>query len=198
VSSEGISLQYGLPATYAHQAAEIYYQAFGAKMQPLLRSDKHGVAVIEPDLNLDVALGAVENEQLLEMAGLRFGQDRFWQPRVSSVVREVGWLTGLPRALVLMLVASGGGHPGALYIEALAVRADCRGRGIGTKLLEQSIAMARERGLREVCLDVADTNTGARRLYERMGFIAWRTRRLPPFARVSGLTALIDMKRPVD
>jgi ribosomal protein S18 acetylase RimI-like enzyme len=55
------------------------------------------------------------------------------------------------------------------YIGVLCVRADCRGRGLGTAL----IAWAEERIFRSspnafIC--VSSFNAGARRLYERLGF----------------------------
>ena len=50
------------------------------------------------------------------------------------------------------------------------MREECRGQGIGTKLIERMLADGRAEGKRAAVLTVADTNTGARRLYERLGF----------------------------
>jgi ribosomal protein S18 acetylase RimI-like enzyme len=55
------------------------------------------------------------------------------------------------------------------YIQSVAVRDDWRGRGLGTAL----IAFAERRILREtpnVFICVSSFNTGARRLYERLGY----------------------------
>ncbi|MFC2076774.1 GNAT family N-acetyltransferase [candidate division KSB1 bacterium] len=55
------------------------------------------------------------------------------------------------------------------YIRLVAVAPDCYGQGIGTKLM----AFAEEkigREVRAVFLLVSDFNTGARRLYERLGY----------------------------
>jgi len=61
-----------------------------------------------------------------------------------------------------------------LYIEALAVHPDARGKGIGTRLLEDAFAWAVADSRSRVALHVLHSNTGARRLYERMGFALWQ------------------------
>ena len=55
------------------------------------------------------------------------------------------------------------------YIQSVAVREDCRGRGVGTALIE----FAERRILREtpnVFICASSFNPGARRLYERLGY----------------------------
>ena len=56
------------------------------------------------------------------------------------------------------------------YIQTIAVREDCRGRGLGSQLM----AFAERRIFREspnafIC--VSDFNTRARKLYERLGYV---------------------------
>ncbi|HET7182769.1 MAG TPA: GNAT family N-acetyltransferase [Candidatus Limnocylindrales bacterium] len=55
----------------------------------------------------------------------------------------------------------------------IAVAPDWRGRGVGTALLRAGEAWAREQGAERMSLWVDGFNTGARRLYERMGYTAW-------------------------
>lgn len=45
-----------------------------------------------------------------------------------------------------------------------------RGRGVGTALLEAAEAWGRARGAKRMILDVSAANTGAQRLYERLGY----------------------------
>lgn len=61
--------------------------------------------------------------------------------------------------------------PGYLHLFALDVSPALRGRGIGTALVAAVEEEARRRGLRGVCLDVGVENHGARRLYERLGYV---------------------------
>lgn len=60
--------------------------------------------------------------------------------------------------------------PGTWYINVLATYPEHRGRGFGTQMLVIAEQLARETGKPGLSLIVADSNTGARRLYERQGF----------------------------
>jgi ribosomal protein S18 acetylase RimI-like enzyme len=60
----------------------------------------------------------------------------------------------------------------------MGVLKDCRGRGLGKALLEGALAVARERRLERVELDVYASNLTAIRLYKKFGFqIEGRKRR---------------------
>ncbi len=56
-----------------------------------------------------------------------------------------------------------------LNVHDLAVTSDCRGNGVGAKLLQAVEAAARSAGCCKVTLEVNDNNP-ARKLYERSGF----------------------------
>lgn len=56
-----------------------------------------------------------------------------------------------------------------LYVANLGVASELRGRGIGAQLLQEQLSHARRLGKRKLALDVASTNPGAQRLYERLG-----------------------------
>ncbi len=57
------------------------------------------------------------------------------------------------------------------YVNVLAALPEARGRGHGTRLLDTAEAIARDAGLRRLSIIVADANAGARRLYERQGYV---------------------------
>jgi ribosomal-protein-alanine N-acetyltransferase len=59
----------------------------------------------------------------------------------------------------------------------VAVSKVWRGRGLGARLLTEIIARAARRGVREVFLEVRPSNTVARRLYDRFGFVPVGRRR---------------------
>jgi ribosomal protein S18 acetylase RimI-like enzyme len=56
------------------------------------------------------------------------------------------------------------------YLQELYVIPDLRGQGIGRSLLEQAIALSRERGADGIDLNTGETDIAARGLYESMGF----------------------------
>jgi ribosomal protein S18 acetylase RimI-like enzyme len=61
--------------------------------------------------------------------------------------------------------------PGSWYVNVLAALPEHRGRGLGTRLLGLADQIARDEGLSRLSIIVADDNTGARRLYQRQGYV---------------------------
>ncbi|MEU4607809.1 GNAT family N-acetyltransferase [Kribbella sp. NPDC023972] len=60
---------------------------------------------------------------------------------------------------------------GVLTINGLAVAQESRGQGVANALLEAAATEGRLRGARKISLHVHGTNTVARRLYERHGYV---------------------------
>ena len=58
------------------------------------------------------------------------------------------------------------------HITQLCVSPKLRGKGLGSLLLEQCASHLAQRGYRSLSLTVTESNTGARTLYERLGFSA--------------------------
>jgi [ribosomal protein S18]-alanine N-acetyltransferase len=56
-------------------------------------------------------------------------------------------------------------------IENIAVSGQARRRGLGTRLLGEFLDLARERGAKEIFLEVRESNLAARALYEKWAFI---------------------------
>ena len=67
--------------------------------------------------------------------------------------------------------------PGTWYVNVLAVRPQFRSQGLGTKLLALAEEKAQGLGKCGMSVIVSDTNLGAHRLYERLGYKE-RARRL--------------------
>ncbi|MEV6824848.1 GNAT family N-acetyltransferase [Amycolatopsis sp. NPDC051102] len=62
-------------------------------------------------------------------------------------------------------------HRHVVVIDGLAVDPDRQRLGIAGQLVDAAVAEARRRGARKVTLRVLGPNTGARRVYERCGFV---------------------------
>ncbi len=56
------------------------------------------------------------------------------------------------------------------YIGNLVVSNDSRGKGIGSKIIEQSFELGKEKKCKRVLLDVTFENLSAKKLYDRIGF----------------------------
>jgi ribosomal-protein-alanine N-acetyltransferase len=63
-------------------------------------------------------------------------------------------------------------------IENIAVAGPARRRGLGTRLLEEFLDLARGRGASAVFLEVRESNLAARRLYEKWAFAESGRRKL--------------------
>jgi ribosomal protein S18 acetylase RimI-like enzyme len=66
------------------------------------------------------------------------------------------------------------------YVCGMAIEAAHRGQGIGTQLLAEAERSARALGLRKLSLIVFEQNEGAKRLYERHGYVEKRRHAVVP------------------
>jgi len=93
-----------------------------------------------------------------------------WEVQIEALPTFV-WRSG-DADLGLVRGAARDGDPEAGYLISMWVAPEARGRGVGAALVEEVVAWARGSGLRRIYLDVGLHNAAARRLYERMGFVA--------------------------
>jgi ribosomal-protein-alanine N-acetyltransferase len=63
-------------------------------------------------------------------------------------------------------------------LENIVVAENCRGKGIGTRLMQALLTHAKRANSELVFLEVRESNTAARRLYEKLGFRVTRRRKL--------------------
>ncbi len=83
--------------------------------------------------------------------------DLLRQPGVFSIVEPDG-------LILIRLVLD------EAEILTLAVRPEARGAGLGGRLLGRGVALAAQGGAARLFLEVAESNTAARALYDRAGF----------------------------
>ncbi len=104
---------------------------------------------------------------------------------IENIVHQRGCGENLPRASrvaihrptqklagILALTAV---RPETAHIPQIAVAQEFQSSGLGTALMETSFEDLFRRGYQEVSLTVTDSNAGAVRLYERLGFQTFRT-----------------------
>ncbi len=89
-------------------------------------------------------------------------------PEVHLVAEDDGIVVGYVRLEDKYPFPEGAG---VLAINGLAVAPAARGRGIASALLDAVTEEARRRGARKVSLHTFSTNTAARRLYARHGYV---------------------------
>jgi ribosomal protein S18 acetylase RimI-like enzyme len=190
-----IRIERGLPEALRTPATHLYYEAFSAKMTPIM-DEESALAVFPGMINADQAIIALRDGEIVGMANLESDAGPAFHLRLSEFRRAFGLLKGFYRYLLFKFLTDAA-PAGEVLVESLCVAAKARGQGVGTLLLEAVFAHARQHGYPTVRLEVVDTNPRARRLYERMGFRALRTRCYPFTGRWMGFSASTTMTREI-
>lgn len=135
----------GLPEHLRQQAAEIYYDAFKEKMVALKARREQLVAILADGFCTDLALAAVKGGELLGIAGLQHGRRHFSGVRLQKCIEQLGGMKGMLFWWFFRLFNSPVGE-GELMVESLAISPAMRGRGVGSRLIEHIVGMAKEKG----------------------------------------------------
>ena len=74
-------------------------------------------------------------------------------------------------------------------LDILYIKPEARGQGIGTQLIRAAADYAREQGAEMLALEVQERNSGARRLYDRLGFTTYDRLLATPITALLGAVA---------
>lgn len=179
VHADKLSFQRGLSESYRASAASLYDETFGRKFKTAVRSGQRRRSLLEDCFKREYAIVAVSGDKLVGIAGFHTQKGSFTGGiTYKDLVSQLGFIRGSWAALIFSLYDRKP-ETGKLLMDGIVVHGDYRGRGIGRKLLGELAAYAREKRYQSIRLDVIDTNPGAKRLYERVGFRVVRTERFP-------------------
>jgi GNAT superfamily N-acetyltransferase len=199
VTETGVELRSGIPEAFREAAASLYAEVFGEQYRTLVGQGAQARRIIARSLCLPQAVAAFYRGRLVGLAGFHRTTGHFLQLRLPLLVQEFGWLPGLLRYAIYRCQRRRLPR-GELALDGIVVAADCRGLGLGSRLLARLALLAQRQGLHGLRLAVADTNPRARALYERLGFRALHTRRydlLRPWLPFSALTVMRQPLLPV-
>ncbi|MEU8261240.1 GNAT family N-acetyltransferase [Micromonospora sp. NPDC048999] len=132
-----------------------------------VRADLPAIIALLADDVLGKARDFTEVDDAYEKAFADIAAD----PRNHLVVAELG---GELVGCMQITYIPGLGRHGAerSLIEAVRVRSDLRGRGLGREMMTWAIDRARERGCALMQLTTDKTRTDAHRFYRNLGFVA--------------------------
>ena len=142
---------------------------------------------------LEYAIVAIAENKLVGLAG-------FHTPTGSltggltyrGLLSQLGFIKGNWAALIFSLYERNP-TPGELVMDGIVVDSTARGKGIGSRLLEEISNYAKEHGFNCVRLDVIDINPKAKKLYERKGFEAVKSDHFPYLRRFLGFSGSTTM-----
>ena len=186
----------GFVPHHRRAAAELYWDAFGRKLEHAIGPRSRGVPLIERTLEPSRAVTAFQGDILVGVAGFHLEGQSLTAITVRDIIGEFGLLSSMRRIAWAALLERQP-KPHELLMDGIVVRADRRGHGIGTRLLMRMFDLALEHGKSVVRLDVVDTNPAARKLYEKVGFREVKTEKVPFLRKAMGVSAVTTMERAV-
>lgn len=189
-------LSLGLPDAYRAEAAVLYWQAFGGKLGRVLGPERLALRYVEAVMRADHCIAAIGEGGLVGLVGFRTEAGSFAGGTAEDLRRVYGRMGGAWRSGVMQRLANGAEAEGGRFlIDGFCVRPDMRGAGVGSALLAAICDEARQRGFTSIRLDVVDTNTRARALYERRGFTVSHETPIGALRHVFGYRAALTMVR---
>ncbi len=191
----GITIRQGFSEAEKSHVAQLFWQAFSAKLGRIMGPDARALQFFNGCLNPNFALLARgEQGQLLGVAGFRTDAGGLVDGSLQDMARVYGWVGGIWRGLLLSLLERKV-QPDVFQMDGLFVDASARVLGVGTALLEAVFQEARQRQLDCVQLDVIDINPRARALYERVGFVPISEEETGPLVHIFGLSKATRMEK---
>jgi ribosomal protein S18 acetylase RimI-like enzyme len=170
-----LDIDRGFPHALRSQVAALYDAAFGPKLAAAIPDADRRVKLLEEAFDPSHSFVAIAGREVLGVAGFKTRRGSLTSGIGPELLHARLGALGAIRAIVILALFQRGLRPGELLMDGIAVSPRARGGGIGTKLLEALKQCAAEEGYRTIRLDVIDTNDGARRLYERLGFVPTKT-----------------------
>lgn len=190
-----MKIEHGIRPEHTARAAELYWQAFGAKLGHVMGPEAKGQAYVRRVLDSDHAISAYDaTGALLGVAGFKTAKGALVGGTFQDMVSTYGPFSATWRALLITLIERDTENERFL-MDGIFVAANARGQGVGTALLDAVIAEGARRGFASVRLDVIDSNPRARALYERYGFKPVKTQRMGILRHIFNFSSATTMVR---
>ena len=180
-----VSIQKGLPPGLVGFASELFLSALSEKFAPIFGDDSKVIEFVGSCIEVSHCFSALEDDTLLGVLAVQTEDQNFLNPSFKDLRDHYGFWRALVKGVALHLLQHTP-KPGELYIEGIAVVDFARGKGVGTKLLEELMRFAHTQNFKKVTLEVIDTNPRALHLYERLGFTIQKRSKIWPVNKIIG------------
>ena len=188
-----INLSNGFSDAERRTVGRLYWQAFSAKLGHLLGPDARALAFFAQIMDPKFAITAHDSAgAVIGIAGFKTPQGMLTGGGMRDIARHYGWVNALWKGPLLALLERDL-EPDTLLMDGICVDVRARGLGVGTALLNAIKQEARDRNLKQVRLDVIDTNPRARALYTREGFVAGKPQNIGPLRLLFGFSTSTPM-----
>ena len=198
VKTPAVEIVEGLPRGHVDDALRVLYEAFANKFRIGFSNADDLVRLFRASVDTNSCLTAIVNGRLSGILAIKTKERNFyelgtsalfttfWPPKTARVVFNLGLLT------LGDSIASD-----EFKVDSIAVNSASRGLSTGTALMLKAEEKARSLGKRNMSLQVLGDNTGAIRLYQRLGYTITRTERGFLVRLAVGSDEIHTMKKPV-
>ncbi len=190
-----IEIKFGVPKNQRETVAKMFHESFGDKYDLMFGDETKTVAFVSACLDDSKTIVALKDDVAVGFSGLQHCGKSFIEDNAHEMVRVFGLASFKVMLIRSMFVFKRMGiDNNELLLEALAVSAKERNKGIGQKLLQFTIDYAKSKKFSHLKLDVINTNPKAKRLYERIGFVESKVQKIPyPFNVIMGFDSMSEM-----
>jgi len=193
-----VNYQRGLPEQFKSSAIKLYDQAFGAKISVAVRADEKRIFLLISCFMPEYGIFAIYDKKLVGIAGFHTPTGSLTGGiTYSDLISQLGFIMGNWAALIFSLYERKP-RAGELVMDGIVVHSDLRGKGIGSRLLEEIGKYAKENQFNRIRLDVIDINPKAKKLYERKGFKAVKSEPFPYLRWLLGFSGSTRMELSIE
>ncbi len=168
-----------IPTLWQDQALTLYYQSLRHTLAPLFGNEEQALSLFRSSIQAENGLIALRNREVVGVLGMQHRASGFIQPSISGYIKSFGLKLGLKRCLLGWLI-NHNTQSNELYLDGVAVDPRYRGQGIGKALIAKFEQYAQSKGYTRVSLDVVNTNPGAKKLYQTLGYRTYKTTSMAP------------------
>jgi len=175
----------------------IYDGAFSEKAGLAIPDAQRRLEIIEKGFNPEFSFLALDDGKPAGIASFKTREGSLTSGiTANSLLRELGFFGGL-RAIFVFSIFDRSFAERQLLLDAIAVDASMRSKGVGKALIEALKDFAIEQGYTSIRLDVVDTNPRAQQLYERIGFQVEKVESMGMLSDFLGFNAVTSMVLPL-
>ena len=192
-----IRLQWGIPENLRLLAATLIYDTFITKFRYTLGPREKGIQFIANSFQPKYGLVAFIDDTFVGLAGAKSNEGELIEVKFSRWARTYhlrtlrSFLIGFPFWWQKQT-------PDILTVTNISVKETARGKGIGTKIIQEFLRYGTAQGYRAVNLEVINSNVRAKTLYKRMGFRTTGYSNIPiPWSHLLGFTGVYEMTYPL-
>ncbi|MHA1861797.1 MAG: GNAT family N-acetyltransferase [Candidatus Ranarchaeia archaeon] len=132
-----VTVKWGVTRKHRETVAEILYDSLHSKLTKVFGPRRRRVHIIAKSLQDDRILLALSNDQVIGVAGLKFDNKEYIYPKPCFLLRIYG--LDVFRVIFNGWILRSHVKKDELYLATIAVSEAWRGKGVGTKLFNETI-----------------------------------------------------------